>query len=248
MPALVVDQLAVGRLADELLLETAEERVAKNLYFLVALLLAALTLAWQVSGLAGLADPEEVGALLGATGGAPWAILFVVAAFVLGGAVAFPVTVMIVATAAVFGPWLGMLYAAAGVATSALAMYVVGVRLGQETLHGLLGTRWENLQRRLRRRGLLAMVALRVLPVAPFTLVNLAAGASSIRPVDFALGTLIGMGPGLAALCLLGDRIASVFHHPVPGEIALLALCAAAWIGLAFAAQAIVTRLGGDVR
>lgn len=215
---------------------------------LVMVLVVALTLAWQVSGLSGLADPEEVGALLEAGGDAPWAFLFVVAAFVLGGAVAFPVTVMILATAAVFGPWLGMLYATLGVATSALAMYAVGARFGQETLHGLLGTRWEKLQKRLRRRGLLAMVAIRVVPVAPFTLVNLAAGASSIRPIDFALGTLIGMGPGLVALCLLGDRIVSVFHHPVPGEIALFALCAAAWIGLAFAAQAVVTRLGGDVR
>jgi phospholipase D1/2 len=215
---------------------------------LVALLLVALTLAWQVSGLSGWADPEEVGALLEAADGAPWAVLFVVAAFVVGGAVAFPVTVMIVATAAVFGPWLGMLYATVGVAVSALAMYSIGARFGQETLHELLGARWEKLQDRLRRRGLLAMVAIRVVPVAPFTLVNLAAGASSIRPIDFALGTVIGMGPGLAVLCLLGDRIVSVFHHPVPSEIALLALCAAAWIGLAFAAQAVVSRLGGDVR
>lgn len=89
------------------------------------------------------------------------------------------------------------------------------------------------------------MVALRVVPIAPFTLVNLAAGASSIRPVDFVLGTLIGMGPGLVALCLMGDRIVRVFTHPVSSEIALLALCVAAWIGLSLAAQAAVSRLGG---
>lgn len=212
---------------------------------LAAALVVALTLAWQITGLSGLAEPDQVGDFLSAARGAPWAFLFVIAAFLVGGAVAFPVTVMIVATAAVFGPWLGMLYAALGVATSALVMYALGGRFGQEALAGLLGARWDKLRARLRRRGLLAMVALRVVPIAPFTLVNLAAGASSIRPVDFVLGTLIGMGPGLVALCLMGDRIVRVFTHPVSSEIALLALCVAAWIGLSLAAQAAVSRLGG---
>ncbi|MDP2372546.1 VTT domain-containing protein [Reyranella sp.] len=212
---------------------------------LAALLVVALTLAWQFTGLSGLADPAEVGGLLEASRGAPWAVLVVMAVFLVGGAAAFPVTVMIVATAAVFGPWWGMLYAALGVAASALAMYGLGARFGQEALAGLLGARWERLQASLRRRGLLAMVAVRVVPVAPFTLVNLAAGASPIRLADFVLGTLIGMGPGLAVLCLMGDRIVRVFHHPVPGEIALLALSVAVWIGLSFAAQAVVARLGG---
>lgn len=212
---------------------------------LATLLVVALTLAWRFTGLSGLADAGEVGDLLEAARGAPWAFLAVMAVFLVGGASAFPVTVMIVATAAVFGPWWGMLYAALGVAASALAMYGLGARFGQEALAGLLGARWERLQAALRRRGLLAMVAIRVVPVAPFTLVNLAAGASPIRFADFALGTLIGMGPGLAALCLMGDRIVRVFHHPVPGEIALLALCVAVWIGLSFAAQAVVSRLGG---
>ena len=207
-------------------------------------LIALLTLAWQFTGLKELAQPDHIRALLEGAEGEPWALGLVVGLFLLGGAVAFPVTILILATAAVFGPWWGMLYASAGVAASAWLMFAVGARFGQEVPKRLLGKRWDRLRDRLQRRGLLAMVALRVVPVAPFSLVNLAAGAGSIRFIDFGLGTLIGMAPGIAAIALMGDRIAKVLANPSAGQIAVLALCVAGWIGLSFGAQAIVSRLG----
>jgi len=207
-------------------------------------LILLLTLAWQFTGLKELAQPDHIRDLLKGAEGEPWALGMVVGLFLLGGAVAFPVTILILATAAVFGPWWGMLYASAGVTASAGLMFVVGARFGQEVPKRLLGKRWDKLRDRLQRRGLLAMVALRVVPVAPFSLINLAAGAGSIRFVDFALGTLIGMGPGIAAIALMGDRIAKVFADPSAGQIAVLVLCVAGWIGLSFGAQAIVSRLG----
>lgn len=207
-------------------------------------LIALLTLAWQFTGLKEFAQPTQIRGMLEDAQGEPWALVLVVGLFLLGGAVAFPVTILILATAAVFGPWWGMLYAAVGVAASAGAMFALGARFGQEVPSRLLGERWDRLRDRLQRRGLLAVVALRVVPVAPFSLINLAAGAASIRFVDFVLGTLIGMGPGLAAIALMGDRIAKVLADPSAGQIAVLALCVAVWIGLSFGAQAIVSRLG----
>lgn len=208
-------------------------------------LIVALTLAWQFTGLKEFAQPDRIRELLQGVEGEPLALPVVVALFLLGGAVAFPVTILILATAAVFGPWLGMLYATAGVAASAGLMFVVGARFGQEVPKRLLGKRWDKIRDRLQRRGLLAMVAMRVVPVAPFSLINLAAGAASIRFVDFVLGTLIGMGPGLAAIALMGDQIARVLANPSASQIAVLALCVAGWIGLSFGAQAVVSRMGG---
>lgn len=208
-------------------------------------LIVLLTLAWQFTALREFTQPDHIRELLQDSAGEPWALAFVIAVFLMGGIVAFPVTILILATAAVFGPWLGMLYAGAGVATSALAMFAIGVRFGQEMPRRLLGDRWDKVREQLQRRGLLAVVAIRVVPVAPFSLVNLAAGASSIRLVDFLLGTLIGMGPGLAAIALMGDRLVKVLANPTAGEIAVLAFCVAGWIGLSFGAQAVVTRLGG---
>ena len=96
----------------------------------------------------------------------------------------------------------------------------------------------------MRARGVLAVVALRLVPVAPFTLVNLAAGASGIRPIDFMLGTVLGMAPGLGLLAVMGDRIAQLLSHPSAGELGVLALCLAAWVALAFTAQALLSRRG----
>jgi uncharacterized membrane protein YdjX (TVP38/TMEM64 family) len=109
-------------------------------------------------------------------------------------------------------------------------------------LRHLAGSRWPRLSNWLHRRGLLAVVALRVLPMAPFTVVNLAIGASGISFVDFALGTLIGTGPGLIAISFLGGRIIDIIQNPSATEVAWLVLAAGAWIGTALVAQKLVSR------
>jgi phospholipase D1/2 len=211
----------------------------------LALALLGLTLAWNLTGLSEYADPARVGDLLAGLKGSAWALPAVVACVVVGGAVSFPVVILILATAALFGPWLGLAYSALGVAASAALMYGAGVRFGREALSRIGGTRWNRLRDHLQRRGLLAVVALRVMPVAPFTVVNIAVGAGGIRFVDFALGTLIGMGPGLAALCFMGGRIAGLIDDPTTEQAVVLALAAAAWIGVSLAAQAVVSRWAG---
>ena len=64
------------------------------------------------------------------------------------------------------------------------------------------------------RPGLMTIIALRIIPVAPFTVVNVVAGASELRLRDFALGTLIGMLPGIVALSFLAERLLAVLRSP----------------------------------
>jgi phosphatidylserine/phosphatidylglycerophosphate/cardiolipin synthase-like enzyme/uncharacterized membrane protein YdjX (TVP38/TMEM64 family) len=213
----------------------------------IILALLALPFAWQFTGLADYADPDAARAYLAGTVDGPLAPFLVVACFVLGGLIAFPVVVLILVTAALFGPWLGTAYAAAGVAASGVLFYAIGAGVGSAPLKRIAGSRWPRLRGWLQRRGLLAVVALRVLPMAPFTLVNLAIGASGIRFLDFALGTLIGMGPGLVVMCFVGSRIADIIDNPSVHHIAWLLVGAAAWVGAALLAQKVVMRLGGDV-
>jgi phospholipase D1/2 len=212
----------------------------------IVLALAGLPFAWQFTGLADYANPESLRKVAAEAVNSPVAPLLVVGGFVLGGLVAFPIVVLIVVTAALFGPWLGMAYAAAGVAASGALFFAAGARLGSDYLRRLAGRRWSRLSHGLQRRGLLAVVALRVLPLAPFTLVNLAIGASGIRFADFAIGTLIGMGPGLVAMCLVGSQIPEIIESPSLGNMALLLVGAAVWVSAALAAQKLVTRLRGD--
>lgn len=208
------------------------------------LVLLGIALAWRYTPLSGLVTADNVRAVLKAVRGEPWAIAVVVLVFVLAGAIVFPLNILILTTAAVFGPWLGILYGGAGTVSSGLVMFLIGSRLGREALYRMLGERWRHGLESVRKRGLLAVVTFRLLPIAPFTLVNLAAGASGIRFVDFLVGTLIGMLPGLVLLSVMGDRIIRILSEPSAGDIAILVLCVAALIGLAVAAQAVLSRRG----
>lgn len=70
-----------------------------------------------------------------------------------------------------------------------------------------------------------------MIPVAPFTVVNLAAGASHIRFRDFVLGSLAGMTPGTLAIAVFGDRLEEAVRDPGPWSF--LALAALAGVVLA---------------
>ncbi|MFL6933917.1 MAG: VTT domain-containing protein [Xanthobacteraceae bacterium] len=209
---------------------------------LVALVIVGLALAWHTTPLAQLAEPDAVRGSLAAFAQNPWAPALVVLTFVAAGFVAFPVTMLIAATAAAFGPLPGLVYATAGVLASATITYAVGARLGKEALRNVLGPRLNRIRRKIARQGVLAVATIRLVPLAPFTVVNLVAGASAIRPIDFLAGTVLGMLPGLIVLSVLGHQIVRILADPSPAEIALLVAAVAAWIAVSVGLQFIVSR------
>lgn len=210
---------------------------------LAVLVVAAVVLAWHFTPLAALTDVAHVRELLqGLDGiGQPFAVL---AIFVVAGLAGFPVTVLIAATALVFGPWLGLAYAGLGAMASAVAGYAVGAALGQKPLLALLGPRLERIRRQITRRGVLAVAAIRLLPIAPFVVINLLSGASGVRFWDFVGGTAIGLAPGIVALSAFGDSAYRALRDPTPGSVALALGLLALWIAIAFGLQTLVSRLG----
>ena len=203
-----------------------------------------LGLAWRYSALPELLGADNVRAVLATVRGEPWAIVVVCAVFVLAGLLVCPLNVLVLATAAVFGPGLGILYSAAGALSSGTVIYWIGRRLGRNAVDRMAGGRWKGALQGIRRRGLLTVVSFRLLPLAPFTLVNLAAGAGGIRYRDFILGTAIGLLPGMVLLSIMGDRILRILANPSLGDIGILLLCVAGLIGLAIGAQALLARPG----
>jgi hypothetical protein len=53
-----------------------------------------------------------------------------------------------------------------------------------------------------------------MLPIAPFSIVNVVAGASHIRWSDFLLGTVIGLAPGITTLTFFVDRAIAAIREP----------------------------------
>ena len=71
-------------------------------------------------------------------------------------------------------------------------------------------------------RGILALATLRLIPVAPFSIVNAVAGASHIRGRDFLVGTVIGELPGLLGIAMFISQVTETLRHPGVGSLALL--------------------------
>ena len=213
-------------------------------FTIIALFLLGLTLAWHLTPLAEIASAEAAGSFLAKMAQSYWGPLAVLGAFLAGGLVAFPVTILIAATAASFGPWLGFIYALIGAMASAVLTYAIGAMLGRAALESILGRRLTDIRNKIARQGVLAVAAIRLVPVAPFTLINLVAGASGIRLTHYLVGTVLGLLPGLVLMSLLGNQIMRIMTSPSAVDIVVFFALIAAWTATAFALQSAFSKYG----
>jgi phosphatidylserine/phosphatidylglycerophosphate/cardiolipin synthase-like enzyme/uncharacterized membrane protein YdjX (TVP38/TMEM64 family) len=213
---------------------------AAGILLALALFLGMAT-AWSLTPLAEWTNPALWTGWISALQG-PWAIASVIVLFVLAGLLMFPVLVLIAATAAVFGVWPGMLYAAAGALASALATYAIGRWLGPRGLRQFFGPRLNLITRSFARKGIPTVTLVRLVPVAPFSLVNLAAGAICIPAVDYLLGTALGLAPGLTVMSLMGDQAVDLIRAPSLRGVAILIGLLAAAIAVSVGLQIFVSR------
>jgi len=201
----------------------------------LVIVLAFLAVAWKYTTLGTYFDVETLAAEGTRIRDRPWMPFAVPIIFVVAGFAVVPVMLLIAVTVGVFGPLLGGLLAFAGAMASAAASYAVGRKLARNMVRRIAGPRLNELSRRLGKRGLLAMLVVRLVPVAPYTIVNLVAGASHVGWRDYLLGTGLGLLPGLVVTTAFVDRAIAAIRAPGPGTLAALALALAAIMGLAWA-------------
>jgi uncharacterized membrane protein YdjX (TVP38/TMEM64 family) len=209
----------------------------------LCLLIAALFAFWRFSPLGEFSDPEHLGALLDHLSASPWAGPIVVVGFVLGSFVVFPVSVMIAATGIALGPRDGLVWASTGAFVAATINYATARLLPNHLFDLWVGTWVRRLGRRFEERGIVSVMVARTIPIAPFTLINIVAGAASIRLRDFLVGTVLGMGPVIAALTILGDRLRDAWEAPTAWNMASLGLAIVAWFAIGFSLQSLSNRL-----
>ena len=115
-----------------------------------------------------------------------------------------PKNVLSAVAGLVFGFAAGTAFVYAAAMLGSVAAFWLGRRLGREAVEKFTGTRVDRVDRLLRRRGLAAMIGVRLVPVLPFTAINYAAGLTSIGWWHYVLGTAIGIIPGTLSFVALG--------------------------------------------
>lgn len=212
-------------------------------WVVVVVALLVLSMLWSLTPLRETIRPDSLTGAVGAFADHPAAPWLVLLGFVLGGLVALPVTLLVVLTVIAFGPLAGFVYALAGATLSALAAFGLGRVLGHRAIARMTGSRIHTLSRRLGEAGILAVAAVRMVPLAHFSVISLVAGATHVRLRSFALGTVLGMTPGIGVIALLLDRLVAVSAEPGLTQYLLLAGASLGMLALLLATRLLVRRL-----
>lgn len=205
---------------------------------IAVLALAALAVAWRWTPLKEWVNLASLIALAQHLNEMPLTPLAVLAGYAIAGLIV-PITLLIAATGIVFGPVWGAIYAIAGVLLSATTGYWLGHWLGRDAVRRLLGPRINHLSQRIAKRGIVTVLFVRLLPVAPFVVINVVGGASHLRFRDYLLGTLGGMAPGIILTVTFVHNLAEAARRPSLGTMLALAAVALLLIGGAVGLQKI---------
>lgn len=156
----------------------------------------------------------------------PYALPAVVVAFAVLAFLGVPQVALIAAAVLVFGPWPGLAYSWTGTMVSSLVGFGLGRAFGARLIAD-----WPQARRfaeLVGRNGFMASLVVRLVPFAPFVLVNIAAGVTAMPWAAFALGTAVGILPKIVVIAFAG-------HSMMAGgtwALVWLALALAVW-GLA---------------
>lgn len=188
----------------------------------VLLLMLALAAAWRWTPLSIYLQPRLIAHAFATVARSPWMPLIVAAVYVGSNAVMFPNTVLCFGTILAFGTEKGFWYATLGSLLAAVVAYLAGRWYGPDKIRKLKIASLDRMTRALRKGGVLQITTLRLLPLAPFTVVNLMAGVAHVRPIPYIVGTFLGLLPGNLLFTAFGRQLRQLISHPTPMAVTLL--------------------------
>jgi uncharacterized membrane protein YdjX (TVP38/TMEM64 family) len=141
-------------------------------------------------------------------------------------------TILSLTAGAIFGPWLGTLYAVTSASIGATLSFLITRYLLRDAVLSRFGSKLDGMNKELEERGLNYLLFLRLVPLFPFFLINLAAGLTRLPLRTFMLGTFLGIIPGGFVFVNAGaslasiNRLSDIASPRVLGSFALLGLFA----------------------
>jgi uncharacterized membrane protein YdjX (TVP38/TMEM64 family) len=154
----------------------------------------------------------------------PWlAPCLFVAAYTVSVALSLPqATVLTIAGGLLFGTAAGGALAVFGATIGAVLLFLIARSAIAGSMAARGGAALGKLREDLQRNGFSYLLAIRLLPVVPFWLVNLAAALCGMRLSQFAVATFIGIIPATFVIASIGAGVGSVLARGQRPDLSLL--------------------------
>jgi len=139
----------------------------------------------------------------------------------------FPGSILSISGGILFGTFKGTLYALVGAIIGGTLAFLVARYFGQKLVDRILEKRFKNLDKqshKLKEKGFISVLILRLLPFIPFNIVNFSLGITKIKFRDYFLATLVGILPGTLLYTYFGDAIAEFNFRNIIISILLMIL------------------------
>ncbi len=215
--------------------------MAKGALAIIAIIIIVSVVVWAASRLIGFDENGILAQTFQAVAHSPWAIPVVVLTFTLGSFVGAPQFVMIALAVAAFGPLKGFLLSYGATLVSATVNFQMARQLGARWLRERGYQTFDKVSDMVGRNGFMTAMLVRIVPSAPFVVVNAGMGLTHTPYAHFIAGTALGVVPKTAVIALLGK----VVERARSGDTAAIAYLTAAillWLVLALFARHVIQR------
>ena len=191
-----------------------------------------LLMAWGFNTLwSDILNKETVMTFLENFRSSPFMIPIIFGLFLAAALVAAPINILLVASTVVIGPWTTFACGLTGSLFSAAIAFYAGHRFGKPLIKKIAKKQLKKLSRQVSKRGILSVVMIRLVPIAPFVIVNLVAGSSGINFTTFFFGSILGMVPGMFGVVWVTYTAQAAFTDP-QWQTWLILGCSLAIIGV----------------
>jgi uncharacterized membrane protein YdjX (TVP38/TMEM64 family) len=175
------------------------------LLIIIAFLAAASIIAWRL----GYFEAERRNQLIAAVGdvrGSPTAVAVFITCWVLAVVLCLPTTVLTIIGGALFGTARGGLFSWSAALIGTFVAHSIAGRFNPAAVRRLFGK--HHLLEKLRTRADVPfLIRMRLMPIAPFGVLDYVAGLAGVPTRTIVVATAIGVGPGILAYAFAGDRL-----------------------------------------
>jgi uncharacterized membrane protein YdjX (TVP38/TMEM64 family) len=221
------------------------QRPAWRKIAIAAVFIGALAGLWRFTPLAQYITLPSLGSWARVLRESTWAPIALVLAFIPAAFIMFPLPLLILIAVLAYGPLKGLSYGMSGAAAAIVATYCAGRILRYETLRSVLGARLDGARDLFHGHTIVAAFAISTVPVPPFGVQGIMAGAMRVSFWQYMVGTLAAMLPGAILAAVFGREIVRGFQDPATLSWPLLALTVIAFALFGYFAKRWAARRGG---